>query len=300
MTKAIARRRQTPNGSVARRGGLRNADGPKLDKVRGTREWMTGPNPSWFLRRGDGRPVAGAATIGAVDPKKFFFPILTLSSQGEPERLLGNAFPVTGDGGLVTCRHVISVKEGVRLVAHDRYIGRMVPIRTTIVPDDEALDLAFLPGALGRQSWVLPLLPESTLIVGHDVYTCGFYSPSGRVENMADGYFKGNVVSFRTGRYTTATLSYPAIEGLSGSPVLKYHNGVKAVGICFGSESQRVLASEIVEFREGEREYRETVNRIVEFGLAYRSEVITNFLRTEVPDATLMITADGYGGPELL
>lgn len=70
------------------------------------------------------------------------------------------------------------------------------------------------------------------------------------------------------------TLPFPVIEGLSGSPVTTFHNGTKVVGVCFGSESQRVLASEILEFKEGNREVRETINRVVEFGLAYRVEVI--------------------------
>ena len=37
------------------------------------------------------------------------------------------------------------------------------------------------------------------------------------------------------------------------------------------------LASEILEFKEGNREARETINRVVEFGLAYRVEVIQSF-----------------------
>ena len=137
------------------------------------------------------------------------------------------------------------------------------------------------------------------MYVGHDVYTYGFYSPSGRVENVTDGYFKGNLVSFGTVRHATATLSYPVIEGLSGSPVLKYHNGTKLVGVCFGSESQRVLASEIIDLKDGEREYRETVNRIVEFGLAYRSEVIEAFIGAEAPDVKLAVTSGRFDDAEL-
>lgn len=237
--------------------------------------------------------------ISAVDPRKFLFPIFALGPDGQPQNLRGNAFPVTADGGLVTCRHVISADEGTRLAVVDRENGQLKPIGTAAVPDDGSLDLAFLPKVLARESKQFPLLSPGDLFVGHDVYTYGFYSPSGRIENVADGYFKGNVVSFQTDLHVTATLSYPVIEGLSGSPVLMYHNGIKLVGVCFGSESQRVLASEIVEFKESQREYRETVNRIVEFGLAYRSEVVEAFMAAEAPDATLVVTSGSFDQDEL-
>lgn len=234
-----------------------------------------------------------------MDPRKFLFPIVALGSDGQPQHLRGNAFPVTADGGLLTCRHVISVEDGTPLAVLDRERGVLRPIAATAVSDDATLDLAFLPGVLGRESKQLPLLSPGDLYVGHDVYTYGFYSPSGRIENMADGFFKGNVVSFRTERHVTATLSYPVIEGLSGSPVLMYHNGTKLVGVCFGSESQRVLASEVVELNEGEREYRETVNRIVEFGLAYRSEVVNAFMGAAAPGAELVVTSGSFDPGEL-
>jgi hypothetical protein len=234
-----------------------------------------------------------------VDPRKFLYPIFELDANGQPQQLRGNAFPLTRDGGLMTCRHVISVDEGTPLAVLDREESQLKAIRTAAVSDDTTLDLAFLPGVLKRESKQFPLLSPGDLYVGHDVYTYGFYSPSGRIENIADGYFKGNIVSFRTERHVTATLSYPVIEGLSGSPVLIYHNGTKLVGVCFGSESQRVLASEIVESKEGEREYRETVNRIVEFGLAYRSEVVAAFMAAEAPGTKLVVTSGSFDQDEL-
>lgn len=235
-----------------------------------------------------------------MDPNKFLFPIVALDGNGRPAFLRGNAFPVTADGGLMTCRHVISVEEGVSLVALDRERGIAVPIASAVVPTDpSSLDLAFLPKALGRVTHRLPFLPPPELIVGHDVASYGFYSPSGRIESAGDGYFKGNIVNFRTTHAAIATLSFPVIEGMSGSPVVTYHNGVKLVGICFGSESQRILADEIIDVTDGDHRYTETVNRIVEFGLAYRSEVIEAFLLAEAPDAQPVVTDGVFDVDEL-
>jgi hypothetical protein len=78
-------------------------------------------------------------------------------------------------------------------------------------------------------------------------------------------------------------LSDPAIEGLSGAPVLSWTSasdatGATVAGICFSSESLRALASEVVELEDDSARYRETINRIVEFGLAYRADTVQAFL----------------------
>jgi hypothetical protein len=169
------------------------------------------------------------------------------------------------------------VEEGTRLAVLDRAAPRLVPITKILYPGDAGLDMALLPGVLDGSTKQFPILTSGLFRVGEDVGTYGYYSQTGHVAQMVDGYFKGHVVSFRTDRYVTITLSYPVIEGLSGSYVTTAHNGAKLVGMCFGSESQRVLAQEVVEIKEGERERREEVHRIVEFGMAYRSEVIETF-----------------------
>ena len=237
--------------------------------------------------------------MASVDPKKFLYPIVSLGADGQAEYLRGNAFPVTTDGSLLMCRHVTSAAEGTTLAVLDLETGQSAAITNVVYPRDPSLDVAFLPGVLGRETHRLPLLPPENVLVDQDVYTPGFYSPSSRIETVADGYFKGNIVRVQTVRgYSTATLSYPIIEGLSGSPVLQYYNGVKLIGMCFGSESQRVLAAEVVEVDDGEMKYRETVNRIVEFGLAYRSETLETFLAsTNSPPP--VVTAERFLDDEL-
>ncbi len=87
-----------------------------------------------------------------MDPRHFLFPVVALNDQDEPEWLCGNSFPITEDGGLITCRHVVS-KPDARLAVIDR-LGdpRVLLIENVIYPKDDALDLAFLPRALDRPS----------------------------------------------------------------------------------------------------------------------------------------------------
>lgn len=118
---------------------------------------------------------------------------------------------------------------------------------------------------------------------GADAFSYGFYAQSGHVAHMERGYFAGKVVGVRFkgmhfARGQTLVLPYAVLEGLSGSPVLTYSNGVKLLGICHGSETQRVLAQEIVERHDDQDRLLETVHRVVEFGLAYATSEIVRFV----------------------
>jgi hypothetical protein len=113
--------------------------------------------------------------------------------------------------------------------------------------------------------------------MGADVNLIGYYSAGD--EPFSVGSFHGPAVSVPIQQgHQRIRLPYPVIEGCSGSPLLTYHNGTKAVGVAYGSESQRVLAYKVVDVQEGETRYRETVHRIVEFGLAYHASAVIWFL----------------------
>ncbi|MDE0528498.1 MAG: hypothetical protein OXH85_07385 [Truepera sp.] len=74
------------------------------------------------------------------------------------------------------------------------------------------------------------------------------------------------------------SLSYAVIEGLSGSPVLTYHNGPKVLGLCYSNIQSRVIAHEIEEFQDEQRTLKETITRIVELGQAHHANMLIEFL----------------------
>ena len=102
---------------------------------------------------------------------------------------------------------------------------------------------------------------------------------------------RSNVLAFEKGELLELVLPYAVIEGLSGAPVLTRHNGTKVVGMCRGSESQRVLAQEVIETREGSSHYRETLHRLIEFGVAYDYGSLVAFLQGA---SVLEASASGY------
>jgi hypothetical protein len=221
-----------------------------------------------------------------MDANKFSYKICIVDLSLRPLSFLGSGFPITPNGGIITCRHVVDVTYDSKkqmIALFDNELKCFSPIDEIIYPDNEYLDLAFLPNGLSRpKEHFFPILTPEELIIGEEVYSFGHYSLEESSEKMTFGYFKGHIVAFfknpRKGFSHTITLSYPVIEGLSGSPVLTFHNGPKLVGVCYGSQAQRILASEIIEYKDTQKEYKETINRIVEFGLAHHPSVIIDFL----------------------
>ena len=213
----------------------------------------------------------------------FFYKVFVTTQSLQIRRFLGTAFPITPNGGLLTCRHVVDVpiKGNETLAVFDNEENRFVPISDFKVPTHPEFDVAFIPNALQREKpEFFPLLSPHLITMGEDIYSFGYYL-SGR--NLHMGYFTGNIVNFlksdRTPASVSMSLSYAVIEGLSGSPVLTYHNGPKLVGLCWGNIQTRVVAHEVLEFRDEKEKFQETINRIVELGQAHHVEALMKFLQ---------------------
>ncbi len=116
----------------------------------------------------------------------------------------------------------------------------------------------------------------------HSTPAQGGEAPRSRGGEIEQGYFAGRIVNFFRSDSTppvwSLTLPYPMIEGFSGSPILTDFNGPKVAGLGYGNRITRVLASEVVEVQDGLDSFRETINRVVEFGLAYHCDELLTFL----------------------
>ena len=213
----------------------------------------------------------------------FFYKVFAATQNFDRRRFLGTAFPITPNGGLLTCRHVVDVSIATNevLAVFDNEVKRLVPISDFKVPTDPKFDVAFIPDALQREkAEYFPLLSPALITMGEDVYSFGYYLSG---NNLHMGYFKGNIVNFlksgRTPGSDSMSLSYAVIEGLSGSSVLTYHNGPKLVGMCSGNRQSRIVAHEVMEFEDEREKFRETINRIVELGKAHHADALINFLQ---------------------
>lgn len=234
-----------------------------------------------------------------MEISRFFYKLFLIDEAGRPTSFLGSTFPVTPNGGLLTCRHVsnVTVPRGHAIAVFDSEHSKLTPIVSApVYPTNPKIDLAFLPNALGRNKpEFFPLLSPPALKIGEDIYSFGFFTIGGSVNSVEQGYFAGKIVNFfrheRSIEEASLTLPFAVLEGMSGSPVLTYHNGPKVVGIAIGNRSSRILASEVIEYKDERTEFRETVNRIVEFGVAYHCGAIVQFLAQA--GASGYLVADG-------
>ncbi len=217
---------------------------------------------------------------------QFFYKLYVVDGAGQPKQFLGTAFPVTPNGGLLTCRHVVevSLSGGSSIAVFDNELARFTLLRSQpIFSPNSEVDMAYLPNALSRgKAEYFPILSPTDLKIGEDVYSFGYFAIGGDSNTIEQGYFGGKVINFfnheRSIDVASFTLPYAVLEGMSGSPVLTYHNGPKLVGIGIGNRSSRILASEIIEYEDSRREFKESVNRIVEFGVAHHCAAIQSFL----------------------
>ena len=222
------------------------------------------------------------------------------------DRFIGTAFGIAPKV-LMTCRHVVNDRSEGEAIAIRNQRGQRWNVRPdqiwTVEPG--ALDLALILDAFNQDERpFFPILPHNNIMIGEDVYSFGFFmttrtrrgGPAAGDDNQ--GYLKGNIVNVsqppHEGGTQRISLSYPVIEGMSGAPVLTYHNGVKVVGLCYGNVQSRVVAAEILEHEADGKILRERVERIVEFGRAYPSPVLAAALGVS-PAKGWAVTAERTG-----
>jgi hypothetical protein len=223
---------------------------------------------------------------------KFIYPIFVIDQNNKPIQFCGTAFPITPDGGMITCLHTVDRKlePSPKLVLRDSENDRFIPLSQ--YKSLEGYDLAFFTNAIPDKKEYFPVLSPEKVLIGEDAITMGMFSVGGVVSSVDKGYFRGNIINIyrnpNKSNCWSMVLPYPVIEGLSGSPVYTAYNGTKLIGICYGSVSQRIIASEVVEFDEDGKKSTESVTRIVEFGQAYVAGEIINFLaRLAIPGITI-------------
>lgn len=230
-----------------------------------------------------------------MDISKLVYKLYSVDLNCKPINFLGNCFPIGPNGAMLTCRHVVDINlEEKQLAIYDNELEKFTVLSyPPISCQVDSTDMAFLQNALNRpKQEFFPILPSNLLSIGDDVYSFGYLAIGGLSENIESGYFSGRIVNFyqlEDDRKTMFTLPYPVIEGLSGSPVLTSHNGPKLVGIATGNRITRILAAETMEYKDGNVDYKETINRIVEFGTSMHCAAISNFLAT-IPNSGALIT----------
>ena len=117
-----------------------------------------------------------------MNVRDIVYPVAVLGEDNQPVSLAGSAFPVTPDGGFLTCLHVVSRVDGagvqVRVGIIDASARRVYPVEEHFSPPpDVGLDLAYLPLAVGRPTpCYLPILDPADVMMGVGANLVGYYS----------------------------------------------------------------------------------------------------------------------------
>lgn len=204
------------------------------------------------------------------------------------EQLHGTGFYVSKLGHLLTARHVIKkgradiAKNGGLLAffpKQDDGLGShchpLLNIEFAPTPFDIALCATGLPSRTFYriapreiEAWTdvaaigYPVSVTRGSVEHYEVRTRfhkGYIQRLVKVGHLLD---RGNPPAFE--------LNFAITQGMSGAPLFIYnptHDFL--IGLCVGSVQSRVVAYENVEISEPSREYRETVTRIEEFGIAH-------------------------------
>jgi hypothetical protein len=151
-----------------------------------------------------------------------------------------------------------------------------------LVPSTSGIDIAFLPNAFKRaKDEFFPILVAEEVIPGSHTSCFGAFAFGRLTSDVEPAYFSGAVVNIHSPaepKPWTMTLPYPVLEGMSGSALTRFYNGTKLVGIAYGNRTMRIVKSEVIEYKDSASEYKESIHREVEFGLAYHPITIVQSL----------------------
>lgn len=230
--------------------------------------------------RGRDLKKAGGFT---VDMSIFIYPLFAATIQDNVlVRFIGTSFLINRAGTLATRAHVIeSLTSEERAVAGDARTGDFYPVDN--LRCHPTMDFAV--GHLPRVGACPPALRGVT-ITGFDVAVMGFSSdqPVGTSITIDPRMFKGNICRTNAGKpvlprtRSTCEITFPIPAGFSGSPLLDAHRG-GVIGMAHGNLESSITTFALTEVSDDGKEFREKVNRVIEFGHVHTLDDLEVFCR---------------------
>lgn len=204
----------------------------------------------------------------------------------------GTGFFVGNDGTFFTARHVFDDAP----LAHDESFGiaflgqdAITLYPAVVVAMSERFDIA-----LGRVEGFLPpavlKLARDDPSLNADLLTTEFSGVTseqrdeGRVIDFTPNYQKGYSVSFKTGRFpgcdgaNILELSFPALRGASGAPIIIDGPGFEVVGMILANLERHLLPAQVETIERTSGEPAETVRYFLPRAYAISWRQLQEFL----------------------
>jgi S1-C subfamily serine protease len=175
-----------------------------------------------------------------------------MNEDGSCGPFLGTGFFAGKESLLVTCSHLISEKKARYAILSRDYPGRLFPAKPQLV--DRDTDLACLAVDGYRAPHVLPLAADEDIAL-NEIVCCFEYGTTvtaGTHISISPASRMGNVTRYRTltEQYRTAgdhmlELSFPALRGASGAPVIEQEPPHKVWGIITANYASELLPAHV-------------------------------------------------------
>ncbi len=217
--------------------------------------------------------------MAAFSPRNYIFPIFDSKNV-----FRGTGFFVSPKGHFLTARHVVGDADRESFFIHIQVGAREHLQKFPVInlSFHQRADIAM--GAIdsyGNLVDFFPLLWPMRL-VGEDVYTFGFTEErikTDRGEKLDARYLKGYISAISASNIGVNgkrfyELSFEVPRGLSGAPVLMFHNEVCIVGLIIGthrSEEIEDFLEETIEENNNESKIIQKIinKKVISYGLAY-------------------------------
>jgi hypothetical protein len=199
-------------------------------------------------------------------------------------RYLGVAYHFNDIGNIATCAHVVkALQEGETLFALEMH-GENLGFEVKDVLCHPKYDFAV--GWVDRKNYeVIPLHGKREVFIGDDVMAYGFTN-NGIIDGRLDTVprlFKGHIVRTHTSPIlpdarSTCELSFPALKGFSGTPLLFSKPKLSMAGMVFSNYESTIELYQYTEIEGKNEKYSEKVHKVIELGVAHSAYDIRVFL----------------------
>jgi hypothetical protein len=226
-------------------------------------------------------------------PLKAIFPIVSVRYKGSrPTYLfLGTGFFIDSDGTFLTAKHVFPSKEHTyNAITFDLQNIKPVPCLISDLEFSQQFDIAL--GHVQGASDIQPLdLATKDYPLNSDVLTAEFSRthPTKREDGelallVEPSYRKGYVVRYYKSTYPESMptqcleLSFPALKGASGAPIVVEHGG-SVIGMVVANIEQELLPAQIETVTEPGK-YTEQIKYFLPSGKAISWKHLSEFVKS--------------------
>lgn len=200
-------------------------------------------------------------------------------------RYLGCSYHVNDQGLIATCKHVVeAVPENETLSGMEMY-GEGLMFNVLDVKCHPEYDFAI--GYVARKNYkAIPMYGLKELFIADDVLAYGFTNGGlvdGRITTIPR-IFKGHIVRIfdkpiLPDARSTCEISFPALKGFSGTPLLFNSKKTSVAGMVFSNLESTIELHNLTEIEENGETFSEKIHKVVELGVVHTAWDIRHFLK---------------------